>query len=526
MDTDIGLESEISEETTRKNNTPIQMGLHSVSNILGTHKQLSLFSDQEGQFTLENNSVLENEIRQFGIDLTDVQSRVMEGILRGFTETAYEGNIPPQTREELANEKYSGKLPDSYKYIDKIPRIRMTQSQLLKWAGVKNTSIGEVERALSALKTLGTRQYCFYYDRLAFDAESKPIKDNRGNWQKEEVSAIDTLFTIKEVRDKKSKALKYYEIVPSSIFLDQRENYFLLIPHNFREEVTNLVGNKKASSYTFRFLLFLRYQFERRRRSKNHSAPYKVRKSWEEIAIALKMPESVYKKNKKRAHKILEEVYSVAKTLGYLSSYERGPAVDILVLRDEKYYTPGDFSFNSPASAQAIAAISDANKPISQAAEYLLKLFFEVRKELDPHEAAPEGDLKKAYLKEFEGLLKSRSPEDIEKLVRWGLHQAFWCSQISNPKKLSQNFSDAWIAMSTNRKNHKETRAVDNREMAKKLLQAAREAGDAVRVEILNKCVEIIHRESNSHQFVEYESRAFKEELEHAAEKFKLPLKL
>jgi len=95
MDTDIGLESEISEETTRKNNTPIQMGLHSVSNILGTHKQLSLFSDQEGQFTLENNSVLENEIRQFGIDLTDVQSRVMEGILRGFTETAYEGNIPP-----------------------------------------------------------------------------------------------------------------------------------------------------------------------------------------------------------------------------------------------------------------------------------------------------------------------------------------------------------------------------------------------------------------------------------------------
>lgn len=521
MSSEVDIEKEV-EQNSNENRKPIQMGMHSVSNLLGTHKQLSLFSDKADQISLENNVVLDSEIQQYGIDLKDVESRVMEGILRGFTETSYEGNIPPQSLEELANEKYAGKLPDTYKYIDKIPRIRITQTQLLKLAGVKNTSIGEVQRALEALKTLGTRQYCFYYDRLAFDSAGKPLKDNKGNWQKEEVSAVDTLFLIKEVRDKKSKVLKYYEIIPSSIFLDQRENYFLLIPHNFREEVTNLVGNKKASSYTFRFLLFLRYQYERRRRNKNLEPPYQVKMHWEEVAVALKMPESVYKKNKKRANKLLDEVYSVALELGYLISYDRSSGVDILVLKDEKYYKPGDFSFNTSSSAKAIAALSDVSISVSKEAEDLLKRFYQERKKLDAAEKVPEGELKKAYVQELMQLLKERTAEDIIKLVQWALNQEYYCSRISNPKKLTQNFSDTWVAMQASRKKHAETRVIDNKAIAKNFAQKVEKAKGKFVAELSKQYIEVRDPKTNAIEYVNYDSRAFKEELELVAAKFKL----
>jgi len=88
----------------------------------------------------------------------------------------------------------------------------------------------------------------------------------------ESVVAVDTLLTIKEVRHKDSGKLDYYEAVPSTLFLDQREGYFLLIPFGWREEVRSLVGQRRASVYTFRFLLFLRYQFEMKRRSKKKHA--------------------------------------------------------------------------------------------------------------------------------------------------------------------------------------------------------------------------------------------------------------
>jgi hypothetical protein len=130
-----------------------------------------------------------------------------------------------------------------------------------------------------------------------------------------------------------------HEIVPSPIFLDQRESYFMLIPYNWREEVRELVGNKRASSYTFRFLLFLRYQYELKRRAeKIDNEHFTIKWNWEEIAIAIKMPESVYKRKKDRAQKILDDAYFVAKELGYLKEYDRDGVVDSLMLNEQKYY--------------------------------------------------------------------------------------------------------------------------------------------------------------------------------------------
>merc|ERR1712060_347156 len=116
-----------------------------------------------------------------------------------------------------------------------------SQSELLEWAGINKQSIASWSRAVEAIQELGRKQYCFYYDRLVLDQEGTPIKEKNNRWAKEEVFSVDTLFSIKEVREKESGSLKYYEIMPSSIFLDQRESYFMFIPLNWREEVKKLV---------------------------------------------------------------------------------------------------------------------------------------------------------------------------------------------------------------------------------------------------------------------------------------------
>lgn len=99
-----------------------QVGLHSVKNILGNHHQTDLFGDHHIEFCEQYDIKLEGTIDRFGIDLTEVQSRIMEGILYGFSRTAYKGNVRPTSKEQVAKQKFSGKIPNSYKYIQEIPK--------------------------------------------------------------------------------------------------------------------------------------------------------------------------------------------------------------------------------------------------------------------------------------------------------------------------------------------------------------------------------------------------------------------
>jgi hypothetical protein len=60
------------------------------------------------------------------------------------------------------------------------------------------------------------------------------------------------------------------------------------------------------------------------------------------MAIALKMPESIYKANRKKAIKIIKEAYSVAQEVGYLVKVEdNSGATDTLYLNESYYPTPG-----------------------------------------------------------------------------------------------------------------------------------------------------------------------------------------
>ncbi len=111
-----------------ENPVPTQIGLHSVRNVLGEQNQISLFSEHDVRFSEEYGVELSGSITRFGIDLTDMQMRVMEGILQGFSRTNYRGNLQSRDCDEVVAEKFSGKVPLLYKNISELPRLRVKQS--------------------------------------------------------------------------------------------------------------------------------------------------------------------------------------------------------------------------------------------------------------------------------------------------------------------------------------------------------------------------------------------------------------
>ncbi|NGX47003.1 MAG: hypothetical protein K1000chlam3_00372 [Chlamydiae bacterium] len=498
------------QESEDQNYQVTQIGIHSIRNMLGNQGQISLFSDRRPGIKEEGLNL--DGIERFGFDLTEIQFRIMEGVLRGFSETGYRGNLAPMETEDVIQEK-PHPIPSAYKYITEVPRLRATQKQILEWSGMNKNSAGDVERGVDALNHFAKTPYCFYYDRLAYNSKGIPEKDMRGKWKKEEVIAVDTLFSVKEIRDKQSGILKYYEIMPSSIFLDQRENYFMMIPYNWREEVQKIAGKKRVSSYTFKFLYFLRYQYEMKRRNATRKKPYEIRWSAEEIAIALKMPESVYRGQKKRASQILEESYAIAKKLGYLTDYKRDDAVDILFLKDEKYFgAKTEDGSNNQESSEKV------NDKSSLSAEGILVFFYKELAKLDPKQKEPEGKNRQSDLKEFALLLKERLPSEIEEVVLWGLEKKYWCTKLLSPIKLRKNFQDALIEMRASAKSSPKNLEEINRTLAKKLQETCQCDNPKMKIELLHDYLEI--NDSGLSPFMlNYQEKDFRKKLEHALKK-------
>ena len=502
----------------------MQIGLHSVRNIFGDQNQLSLFSDHSSFFCNEYGIKLQGTIDRFGVDLSDTQSKIMEGILRGFSETAYKGNIEPIGKDKVAAERYSGKLPPSFNNIKELPRLRVTQSKLLEMSGISKNSIASWARGVEAIKEIATTQFCFYYDRLVYDENGIPLKDHSGRWKKEEVIAVDSLFTIKEIREEVTGNLKYYEIEPSPIFLDQRESYFMLIPFGWREEVKALVGNKKASSYTFRLLLFLRFQYELFRRSpKKFKNPFQIRSSPEEIAIAIKMPESVYLRKKKRALEILEDAYSVAKRLGYLTDYTLTECQHVLTLNDSKYS-----HFNNLEDPTNLSlGIASGNPQQDQRIRLLFNLFHEMKRSIDPHHAIPQDSAMQTQLDDFKEVLEQRPFEDVEKLIRWALNAKFWCSQISTPKKLKENFGRAWSEFVLSKKlTQEEVESINKTFSKEKLSKYENTSFNGINISVLNKYVEIVGGGAQQPVCIPYTDKNFRESLFDALKRYKIPINL
>lgn len=334
-----------------------KIAIHTVSQFYGDNKQLSMFSDEKiDAFKDATGLNLTNRPDSYGVVLNQAQRKVFEGILKAFTDTNYKGDEQKDKatalKEVYSNTEISAKTlvkgeNAPYRNIDTIPVVKLTQAQIIDLSGydLKSQRQGDKQDVIEALSFLATNQFCFYWIRLKTD-NGKPVKDKSGDYVKEEVMEVGTLLRIKTVRDQ-TGLLQYYEIHPSAPLLDQVNSYFLLVPNNWRDEVKQITG-KRASSYTYELLLWLRLQYEQIRRynkggSKNRNPkPFKISKSWEDVAIALKMPETMYKANRKRASKIIKEAYSVAIKLNYLVSVDNNGATDILYLNESYYPKPGE----------------------------------------------------------------------------------------------------------------------------------------------------------------------------------------
>lgn len=337
----------------RKKHTAI--AIHTVKQFFADPKQLSLFSEERiDDFIQATGLPVANRPDAYGVILNQAESRVFEGILKAFSDTNYQGDLQREKRDELRERGINltsqiavETIKKIYSNIEKIPVIKITQAELLSLSGYDTQAQkqGDKQDVVGAIKTLSTTQFCFYWVRLKKDSNGKPVKDNNGEYVKEDVMEVGTLFNVRYVKKEGEDKLDYYEVSPSPVIIDQVNNkyggnYFLLIPEGWRDEVKQLTG-KRASRYTYEFLEWLRLQYELKRRQKvNYKKNFTINKSWEEVAVALKMPESMYRANRKRAITIINEAYSTAIKLGYLLRVENSGATDILYLNESYYPKP------------------------------------------------------------------------------------------------------------------------------------------------------------------------------------------
>ena len=355
-------------KANRKQDKPqhIKTGLHLASQFLGSlNPQTQLnFAETLEKYEQETGLTMNNRPLGFGLDLTVTQQTVLQAILGAFSKDEYQGSITLPKEEVLTDKEIAGSyLPaklraanpsalyrTAYRNIPKLPTIRLTLAEVVQLAGMDHDRQGDKEKVKEAVAHLGQASYVFYWKRKAFRIEGEravPQLDQEGKHKWEEVVEAGSLFRVKHVQDEQTKQLKYFEISPSAVVLDQVNptyggNYFLMVPGNLHEEVRKRVGKgQRSTSFTFGFLMYLLQEYERQRSHNSHRKGVTILKPWEDIAQRIRMPETVWRRNRKVAVARLEQVYQVAKELGYLKSYSRGAdGVDTLELEPTKYYHP------------------------------------------------------------------------------------------------------------------------------------------------------------------------------------------
>lgn len=345
----------------------IKTGKHLVSQFLGpVSPQTKLnFAETLERYTRETGLTMGNRPLGWGLNLNVVQQTVTSAILEAFSLGEYQGHITipkeeiltdPERGPNYAQAMVRASSPQylyrkAYRNIPQLPTIRLTLAEIVKLAGYDHSRQGDKQKVKEAVAQLGADRYLFYWKRKAFSIKNGvavPERDSKGEHKGEEVVEDGSLFRVKHVLDEQTKELKYFEISPSAVVLDQVNptyggNYFLMVPRELHTEIQRAVGTgKRSSSYTFAFIMYLLADYERiSRHAKKGTAPkHTIAKPWEEIAQRIKMPETVWKRNRKVAVARLEQVYQVAKELGYLKSYRRDNLVDVLELEPSKYYRP------------------------------------------------------------------------------------------------------------------------------------------------------------------------------------------
>ena len=281
----------------------------------------------------------------WGADLTGTQHSVLLAILERMSAKNYQGDRREGYREVLTRAGVNppgGSLPQlmekALRNIKEFPVVRLYLHEVVELAGMDKERQGDKMEVKQALEHLGAARYAFYWERLAYTehkGKKKAVRDQDGKYVKEGVRTVGSVLYVKQVVDPQSGQLDYYEIAPSEAFLDQVTEgygspggYFLMMPTGLLEKVRKAVGPGRRVTphyYTFLYWLLATYEDRRSHTPDGKEPNLRVRKHYEEIAQLIRMPETIWKRNKKKAVERLDSIYQAAKVLGYLKGYSMGP---------------------------------------------------------------------------------------------------------------------------------------------------------------------------------------------------------
>lgn len=290
---------------------------------------------------------LEKKIKSKGLILNSTQWKVLGAILKELTDTNYKGHklmstyealndkdLPPIYPTDKTGAFLYGSENSPYKNITAIPRLLITQSNLIRLAGYDPRKQSHRQNVVEALDYLRTHQCYFYWKRLKYK-DGKPVKNKDGEYVFEYVEELATVLRVNKITDNKRK-LDYYEIEPSACLLDQHDKYFLLIPKELLDNIDKKI-KRKPSFYTILFLIWLYNEADNMRRYKKKDKTV----SLEELAIILNMPESLYKKKKKDAERKIQEAIMIASSLGYIKNISMDDGTLTFYFNKDFYPAPG-----------------------------------------------------------------------------------------------------------------------------------------------------------------------------------------
>lgn len=294
----------------------------------------------------------ERLLEGWGADLTVTQHSVLLAVLERMSAKNYQGDRREGRKEVLTGTGVNppgGRLPklmeDALRNVKEFPVVRLYPHEIVELAGMDKNRQGDKQEVKQALEHLGTARYAFYWERLAtveHRGKKKAVMDQEGKYVKEGVRTVGSVLYVKQVVDPQSGQLDYYEIAPSEAFLDQvtegygsPRGYFLMMPTGLLEKVRKAVRPGRRVTphyYTFLYWLLATYEDRRSKAPPSKEPNLLVRKHYEDIAQLIRMPETIWKRNRKKAVERLDSIYQAAMDLGYLKSYSMGQGDGVVTL--------------------------------------------------------------------------------------------------------------------------------------------------------------------------------------------------
>ena len=142
--------------------------------------------------------IISARVGRFGIDINDIECRVLEVILKGFTKTGFEGNYKSISKKELSAH-INTEIDLESTRLEKFPRFRFTQNDLLKELGVARNHPGAISRAVSALDSLSKKMFTFFYARKCVNENGELTLNKDGTPTYEHVIAQGNAGGVRDV---------------------------------------------------------------------------------------------------------------------------------------------------------------------------------------------------------------------------------------------------------------------------------------------------------------------------------------